>query len=80
MYQLKPTLTGWSPVLMSLLSLQISQKFEQTGEAQNLDEAIDLHQRAIEARTDKPLGTAYEEHLMVHAETAGYRARFSKLC
>ena len=48
MYQLRPTLTGWSPYFMSLLSTRMSQRFEDTGETHNIDEAIHLYQRAME--------------------------------
>ena len=54
MYQLRPTLTGWSPYFMHLLSLKMCQEFEQNGEAQNLDDAIDLYQRAMELALTGP--------------------------
>lgn len=48
MYQLRPTLDGWSPYLMSLLSVKLAQEFEETGEIQKIDDAIELSQRTID--------------------------------
>ena len=49
MHQLRPTLDGWSPYFMSLLSIQLAEDCERTGEIQKIDDAIDLCRRAFDA-------------------------------
>ena len=90
MYQLRPTLTGWCPYFMSLLSVKMAQEFEEDGEAQKIDDAIELYQRAMElaltSRWTPPfksilwsmLKRRFEEHSSPHCVEQATRSEDQK--
>ena len=49
LYELRPTVDGWSPYFQSLLALRLADAYEQSGDKQKIDDAIDAHQRAMDA-------------------------------
>lgn len=51
MYELRPTLEGWSPYFLSLIAVRLSGEYEKGGNKNKIDDAIHAQQRALDAAT-----------------------------